>query len=99
TVAWAVLVSLFVSFTLTPMLSAWWGLNPHKGSGEDGKGEGKRPNFLTRGIARFNEWFDSQAAKYRSVIGWALGHRKTTMAIAATSFVAAVALLVTGAIG
>lgn len=25
TVAWAVLVSLFVSFTLTPMLSAWWG--------------------------------------------------------------------------
>src|SRR5690606_26129758 len=29
TVAWAVLVSLFVSFTLTPMLSAWWGVNPH----------------------------------------------------------------------
>ncbi len=25
TVSWAVLVSLFVSFTLTPMLSAWWG--------------------------------------------------------------------------
>ena len=29
TVAWAVLVSLFVSFTLTPMLSAWWGVDPH----------------------------------------------------------------------
>jgi len=86
TVAWAVLVSLFVSFTLTPMLSAWWGVNPHKGSGEHGHGNGKRPNILTRGIARFNEWFDSQAVKYRSVIRWALGHRKTTLAIAAAAF-------------
>ena len=29
TVAWAVLVSLFVSFTLTPMLAATWGVSPH----------------------------------------------------------------------
>ena len=86
TVAWAVLVSLFVSFTLTPMLSAWWGVNPHKGSGEHGHGDAKRPNILTRGIARFNDWFDSQAVKYRSVIRWALGHRKTTLAIAAAAF-------------
>ncbi|HEU6450725.1 MAG TPA: efflux RND transporter permease subunit, partial [Gemmatimonadaceae bacterium] len=92
TVAWAVLVSLFVSFTLTPMLSAWWGVNPHKGSGEDGHGNGKRPNILTRGIARFNEWFDSQAAKYRSVIKWALGHRKTTLAVAAVAFFGAMGL-------
>ena len=32
TVAFAVLVSLFVSFTLTPMLSAWWGVDPHAAS-------------------------------------------------------------------
>ncbi len=86
TVAWAVLVSLFVSFTLTPMLSAWWGVNPHKGSGGNGHRSGKRPNVITRAIARFNEWFDSQAGKYRSVIRWALGHRKTTLAIAAAAF-------------
>ncbi|HET7553661.1 MAG TPA: efflux RND transporter permease subunit [Gemmatimonadaceae bacterium] len=92
TVAWAVLVSLFVSFTLTPMLSAWWGVNPHKGSGEHGHGGGKRPNILTRGIARFNDWFDSQAVKYRYVIRWALGHRKTTLAVAAAAFVGAMAL-------
>jgi HAE1 family hydrophobic/amphiphilic exporter-1 len=92
TVAWAVLVSLFVSFTLTPMLSAWWGVNPHKGSGEHGHGNGKRPNVLTRAIARFNEWFDSQAAKYRSVIKWALGHRKTTLAVAAVAFFGAMGL-------
>ena len=83
TVAWAVLVSLFVSFTLTPMLAAWWGVNPHKGDGG---------NVLTRGIGRFNHWFDRQAGKYRTVIRWALGHRKSTLALAALSFFGAIAL-------
>jgi HAE1 family hydrophobic/amphiphilic exporter-1 len=80
TVAWAVLVSLFVSFTLTPMLSAWWGVNPHSGEGG---------NLVTRQITRFNNWFDVQANRYRGVIGWALNHRKTTLLIAAGSLVAA----------
>jgi len=80
TVAWAVLVSLFVSFTLTPMLAAWWGVDPHHGGGG---------NVLTRVIGRFNAWFDRQAAKYRSVIRWALNHRKTTLGVAAASFVGA----------
>ncbi|HEX7048742.1 MAG TPA: efflux RND transporter permease subunit [Longimicrobiales bacterium] len=80
TVAWAVLVSLFVSFTLTPMLSAHWGVDPHKGTSG---------NILTRGIGAFNTWFDRQADRYRGVIGWALAHRKTTLGLAAASFVAA----------
>jgi HAE1 family hydrophobic/amphiphilic exporter-1 len=80
TVAWAVLVSLFVSFTLTPMLAAWWGVDPHHGGGG---------NVLTRAIGRFNAWFDRQATKYRSVIRWALNHRKTTLGVAAASFVGA----------
>ena len=81
TVAWAVLVSLFVSFTLTPMLSAWWGVDPHVA--------GRHGNILTRTIGRFNGWFDRQAGKYRGIIKWALGHRKTTLGIAAASFVGA----------
>ena len=81
TVAWAVLVSLFVSFTLTPMLSAWWGVNPHIG--------GIHGNVITRTIARFNIWFDNQAGRYRGIIRWALGHRKSTLGIAAASFVGA----------
>ncbi|HEY0971971.1 MAG TPA: efflux RND transporter permease subunit [Gemmatimonadales bacterium] len=84
TVAWAVLVSLFVSFTLTPMLSAWWGVNPHR---EHGSG-----NVLTRQIARFNSWFDRQAGRYRGVITWALNHRKTTVGLAIAAFVGAFAL-------
>jgi hydrophobic/amphiphilic exporter-1 (mainly G- bacteria), HAE1 family len=105
TVAWAVLVSLFVSFTLTPMLSAWWGLDPHKAvaKGGDGAaadaGDGGHArahaagNPLTRGIARFNAWFDRQAERYRGVITWALGHRKSTVGIAVASLVGAFALL------
>jgi hydrophobic/amphiphilic exporter-1 (mainly G- bacteria), HAE1 family len=84
TVAWAVLVSLFVSFTLTPMLSAWWGVNPHVA--------GVHGNIITRTIARFNVWFDHQAGRYRSIIGWALNHRKSTLGIAAASFVGAMML-------
>lgn len=85
TVAWAVMVSLFVSFTLTPMLSAWWGVNPHV--------VGAHGNAFTRTIAGFNVWFDRQAAKYRGIITWALGHRKSTIAIAVASLVGAFALI------
>ncbi|MBW7932782.1 MAG: efflux RND transporter permease subunit [Gemmatimonadaceae bacterium] len=85
TVAWAVLVSLFVSFTLTPMLSAWWGVDPHL----HGEHEG---NVLTRAIAGFNAWFDRQAHRYRGVIEWALRHRWQTIGIATLSLVAAFAL-------
>ncbi|MBK7832172.1 MAG: efflux RND transporter permease subunit [Gemmatimonadetes bacterium] len=84
TVSWAVLVSLFVSFTLTPMLSAWWGVNPHRGEGG---------NVVTRVIGSFNAWFDRQAERYRGVITWALRHRKSTLAIAAASLVGAMALV------
>jgi HAE1 family hydrophobic/amphiphilic exporter-1 len=82
TVAWAVLVSLFVSFTLTPMLSAWWGVDPHS------LGHGKG-NVLTRAIANFNAWFDRLGEKYQTVIRWALGHRKLTLGIAGLSFIGA----------
>jgi HAE1 family hydrophobic/amphiphilic exporter-1 len=85
TVAWAVMVSLFVSFTLTPMMAAWWGVDPHTNGDRGG-------NFLTRGITGFNRWFDNQAGKYRSVVAWALGHRKSTLALAGASFVGALML-------
>jgi hydrophobic/amphiphilic exporter-1 (mainly G- bacteria), HAE1 family len=84
TVAWAVLVSLFVSFTLTPMLSAAWGVEPHDPN--------HRGNFITNGIAVFNRWFDRQADKYRGIIGWALGHRKTTLSLAFVALFAAFSL-------
>lgn len=79
-VAFAVLVSLFVSFTLDPMLSSRW----HDPSIHL---KGKRKG-LARWLEGFNNWFDLSADKYQGVIGWALDHRKSVMALAVGSFVA-----------
>ena len=78
TVAFAVLVSLFVSFTLDPMLSSRW-IDP------DIERKGKR-HLIARILDRFNGWFDRTADRYRSVITWALGHRKTILALAMLAF-------------
>jgi len=81
-VAFAVLVSLFVSFTLDPMLSSRW----HDPSIHL---QGKRLG-LARYLEIFNSWFDRSADSYRGAIGWALDHRKTVMALAFASFVAGI---------
>jgi HAE1 family hydrophobic/amphiphilic exporter-1 len=67
TVVASVMVSLFISFTLDPMLSAYWGDPPDQASRER-RGLGKY-------FARFNLWFDHQANRYGRVIKWALHHR------------------------
>ncbi|MBU1209301.1 MAG: efflux RND transporter permease subunit [Proteobacteria bacterium] len=80
TVAFAVLVSLFVSFTLDPMLSSRW-FDP------DIERKGKR-HWLARILDHFNHWFDRTADGYRKVIGWALDHRKIVLLVATVAFFA-----------
>jgi HAE1 family hydrophobic/amphiphilic exporter-1 len=84
TVAFAVLVSLFVSFTLDPMLSSRW-VDP------DIERKGKR-HLIARILDRFNTWFDRTADRYKKVIGWCLDHRKAIVAIALVAFVAGIGL-------
>jgi HAE1 family hydrophobic/amphiphilic exporter-1 len=55
TMAFAVLVSLFVSFTLTPMMSAYWLKAPPKTSGRDSK-HNRLFEPLDRGYTRLLEW-------------------------------------------
>src|SRR6478609_2917206 len=87
TIACAVLVSLFVSFSLDPMLSAYW---------PDPQTEGhERRNPIARTLDRFNRWFDRQAERYQGVIAWALDHRLAMALIAAGSFVGAILLQAT----
>ena len=84
TVATSVLVSLFISFTLDPMLSAYWG---------DPVGYQQRPKKgLSRWLSGFNRWFDHQADRYGNVIAWALHHRKWMAIIAGLSLVGALVL-------
>ena len=83
TVATSVLVSLFISFTLDPMLSAYWG---------DPVGYRQRPKTgLSLWLSKFNDWFDHQADRYGNVIAWALHHRISMAVIAVVTLVAAVA--------
>jgi HAE1 family hydrophobic/amphiphilic exporter-1 len=81
-VAFAVLVSLFVSFTLDPMLSSRWN-DPSIHL------KGKRVG-IARYLEMFNAWFDRSADKYRGAIAWALDHRKSVMALAGAAFVAGI---------
>jgi HAE1 family hydrophobic/amphiphilic exporter-1 len=81
TIACAVAMSLFVSFSLDPMLSAYWP--------DPEIEEGQHRNWLSRKLDTFNKWFDRQAEAYKGVIAWALDHRADMVAIAVGSFFAA----------
>jgi HAE1 family hydrophobic/amphiphilic exporter-1 len=83
-VAAAVSVSLFVSFTLDPMLSSVW-YDPAA------EGHAKRRG-LGRILERFNDGFVGVGTWYRGVIDWALSHRILVLVIAGVAFVAAMAL-------
>ena len=87
TVAASVMVSLFISFTLDPMLSAYWG-DPVGYAHREKKG-------LSKVLGRFNDWFDHQSDRYGNVIAWALHHRIWMAIIAVATFIVAIALQVT----
>jgi hydrophobic/amphiphilic exporter-1 (mainly G- bacteria), HAE1 family len=84
TVTFAVMVSLFVSFTLDPMLSSRW-VDPDIERG------GKR-HFLARMLDHFNDWFDRWADRYKTIIAWALDHRLSVFIITTLSFFAGLGL-------
>ena len=87
TIACAVMVSLFVSFSLDPMLSAYWA---------DPQTEGhERKNPIARALDRFNDWFNRQADNYTKVIAWALDHRWSMAFLAASAMVGALWLQAT----
>jgi HAE1 family hydrophobic/amphiphilic exporter-1 len=90
TIVCSVLVSLFVSFSLDPMLSAYWP-DPHTPLAQR--------SLVSRILARFNQWFDRQAERYKSVIAWALDHRVAMVSLATATLVGALALPAVGIVG
>jgi HAE1 family hydrophobic/amphiphilic exporter-1 len=85
TVSVAVLISLFVSFTLDPMLSSIWH-DPHSQPGA-------RRGPIGRTIARFDQAFAALTGFYRHTIGWSLRHRIITLVVAFGTLGPAVMLL------
>ncbi|OCJ04121.1 acriflavine resistance protein B [Agrobacterium sp. 13-626] len=71
TVSAAVLISLFVAFTLDPMLSSVW-------HDPDAQADAKR-GPIGRLIAHFDHRFERLADSYRHLIRWTLRHRFITL--------------------
>ncbi|HXH25996.1 MAG TPA: efflux RND transporter permease subunit, partial [Vicinamibacterales bacterium] len=90
TIAASVLVSLFISFSLDPMLSAYWPDPPTPMA---------QRAWPSRLLGRFNRWFDRQAEAYKGVIAWALDHRAAMVALAIAAFAGALVLPAAGVVG
>src|SRR4051812_13721630 len=98
TVAFAVLVSLFVSFTLDPMLSSIWADPEVEGGQSHGHAvDGQKLGPIRRFAFAFNAWFERVADGYPKWLGWSLKHRGTVMTVAVASIV--VALLIVPKLG
>jgi HAE1 family hydrophobic/amphiphilic exporter-1 len=100
TVAAAVIVSLFVSFTLDPMLSSVWHdpeVDLHHRNAATGHlaadAPPRRRNFIQRVAQRFNDWFEGVADRYPGWLGRALDRRPLVVGLAALSVVASGVIL------
>ncbi len=84
TVSVAVLISLFVAFTLDPMISSVWydpSADPNVKRGPIG-----------RLVAQFDRFFEWVGEQYSKLLKKALKFRKTTLAVALAAFVAGLAV-------
>ena len=86
TIVAAVLLSMFVSFTLDPMLSSIW----HDPSIES-QGRHRAPVTLyDKTIGRVTGWFDrateSMSERYQTILRWSLVHKLATLGLAVVIF-------------
>jgi HAE1 family hydrophobic/amphiphilic exporter-1 len=90
TIVAAVLISMFVSFTLDPMLSSVWH-DPEIAA----HAQHRAPRtFYERTVGRVTGWFDRAterlAQAYQAILRWALGHKLVTVLGAVAIFVTSV---------
>jgi len=93
TIVAAVMISMFVSFTLDPMLSSVWhdpSIHAH--------GHKTAPvTFYDKTIGRVTGWFDratdALAEGYQYILRWSLVHKLATMVIALAVFVLSVVMV------
>ena len=90
TIVAAVMISMFVSFTLDPMLSSIW-----HDPAIDAHGKNHAPvSLYNKTIGRVTGWFDRSTDRladgYQGILRWALVHKKSTVLLALGIFVASV---------
>ncbi|MDP2264658.1 MAG: efflux RND transporter permease subunit [Hydrogenophaga sp.] len=86
----AVLISMFVSFTLDPMLSSVW----HDPEIEKHGRHGAPRTLYDKSIGRVTAWFDRRqddmTEAYQGALRWSLKHKLATMALALATFVGSI---------
>ena len=93
TIVAAVLISMFVSFTLDPMLSSVWhdpaihvsGAAPAKATFYD-----RTIGRVTGLVDRFSHWL---GRGYEAILGWSLRHRLATLGVALLTFLGSFAII------
>ena len=93
TIVAAVMISMFVSFTLDPMLSSVWhdpSIHAH--------GQHAAPvTFYDKTIGRVTGWFDratdALAEGYQHILRWSLAHKLATLLIAGAVFVLSIVMV------
>jgi HAE1 family hydrophobic/amphiphilic exporter-1 len=93
TIVAAVLISMFVSFTLDPMLSSVW-----HDPAIDRQGQPFVPKTLyDHTLGRVTHWFDRaqhrMGERYVAVLGWSLRHKLATLALGLSTLVGSLALV------
>jgi HAE1 family hydrophobic/amphiphilic exporter-1 len=89
TIVVSTLLSLFVSFTLTPMLSAKWSRVTRRAEG----------SLLGRIVRALEGWQTRLGERYETLLRWALGHRVVIIGISVVLLVGSIALIPLGLIG
>jgi HAE1 family hydrophobic/amphiphilic exporter-1 len=93
TIVAAVLISMFVSFTLDPMLSSVW----HDPEIEAHGKPKANPNLYDKTIGRVTGWFDRAtdwaADAYQGILRWSLGHKLATVLLAVAVFATSVVMV------
>ena len=89
TIVAAVLISMFVSFTLDPMLSSIWHDPAIHAPGQHGQA-----NLYDRTLGRVTAWFERRTERlseaYQRILSWALHHPKATVGLAVATFVGSI---------
>ncbi|MFM2448578.1 MAG: hypothetical protein RIS44_1028 [Pseudomonadota bacterium] len=85
TIVAAVLISMFVSFTLDPMLSSVWHDPPSPSAWYR--------NTLGRVTSAFDHFTTWLSGRYQAILAWSLRHKLATLAIALATFVGSFGLI------
>ncbi|MEY8764864.1 MULTISPECIES: efflux RND transporter permease subunit [Clostridium] len=101
TITAASLFSLFVSFTITPMLASRFfkGKEDSKNKISSGKMERFKKSWLYKIFNTISSSIDNVTITYKKVLIWSLDHRKRVLLLSIAGLIAVILLIPAGAIG